>query len=141
MAQSPELTTAVKAKPASATGKTPRKPAATKPPQKATPKPAQKPVVQPKKAVPPVAKAGRSVKPVKAKKLRLVRDSFTIPEAEHALIGGLKKRCLAAGVAARKSELLRAAIFCLADLDDRAVLIALKRLATIKTGRPAKAKK
>lgn len=89
--------------------------------------------------VPYVAKPPKSTKP--AKKIRLIRDSFTMPETERALIAGLKQRCLALGVEARKSEILRAALAVLADLDDKAVVIELRRLQVIKAGRPAKTKK
>lgn len=89
----------------------------------------------------PSAEPPTGAKPGKAKKIRLVRDSFTMPEAEHAQIAALKKRCLALGVAARKSELLRAAVAHLATLDDQAVVVALERLEAVKTGRPPKAKK
>ena len=79
-------------------------------------------------------------KPVKAKKVKLVRDSFTMPETEYAVIAELKKRCLNAGVSAKKSEILRAAVAGLAKLSDSSVVAAIRRLEVIKTGRPAKAK-
>lgn len=80
-------------------------------------------------------------KPEKPKKSKLVRDSFIMPEAEHALIAVLRKRCLEAGVAAKKSEILRAAVIGLARLGDRSVVSAIRRLDFIKTGRPAKESK
>lgn len=80
-------------------------------------------------------------KPEKLKKSKLVRDSFIMPEAEHALIAVLRKRCLEAGVAAKKSEILRAAVIGLARLSDRSVVSAIRRLDFIKTGRPAKESK
>jgi len=141
MAQNPTASAAASNKRLPATRKTPGKVTTTKPPLKAAAKPVRKPAVRPMSHVPHVAKPAKAAKPAKSRKIRLVRDSFTMPEAEHALIAALKKRCLAIGVAARKSELLRAAILSLADLDDRAVVIALRRLDVIKTGRPAKAKK
>ncbi len=77
----------------------------------------------------------------KPKKSKLVRDSFIMPEAEHALIAALRKRCLEAGVVAKKSEILRAAVLGLARLSDRSVVSAIRRLDFIKTGRPAKESK
>lgn len=77
---------------------------------------------------------------VKAKKVKLVRDSFTMPETEYAVIAELKKRCLDAGVSAKKSEILRAAVAGLAKLSDSAVVTAIRRLEAVKTGRPAKDK-
>lgn len=83
----------------------------------------------------------RKAKPVKVKKAKLVRDSFTMPEGEYAQIAALKERCLKAGVVAKKSEILRAAVASLAKLSDAAVLAAVRRLDVIKTGRPAKGAK
>lgn len=80
-------------------------------------------------------------KPAKAKKVKLVRDSFTMPEDEYAMIALLKKRCLAAGVSAKKSEILRAAVAGLAKLGDASVTASIRRLPVIKTGRPAKGSK
>ena len=93
------------------------------------------------KPEPTVAKPTKAGKSVKAKKAKLIRDSFTMPEGEYALIAALKKRCLAAGVPAKKSEILRAAVVNLAKLSDASVVSALRRLEVIKTGRPAKGNK
>lgn len=120
------------AKPATAAAKktTRRRAAAVKP------TPAKKVAQATKPAAAP--KAG---KPAKAKKVKLVRDSFTMPETEYALIALLKKRCLDAGVSAKKSEILRAAVAGLAKLGDASVVAAIRRLDVIKTGRPAKVTK
>jgi len=85
--------------------------------------------------------APQVAKPAKAKKDKLVRDSFTMPESEYAAIATLKRRCLDLGVAAKKSEILRAAISGLAKLSDTDVTAAIQSLAAIKTGRPAKGAK
>lgn len=79
-----------------------------------------------------------AAKPAKAKKPKLVRDSFTMPEAEYALIAAIKQRCLDQGLAARKSEVLRAALAALARLSDKSVASAIRQLDPVKTGRPAK---
>ena len=87
------------------------------------------------KAVVP-AGAGKKPAAVKAKKEKLVRDSFTIPKSEFAVLDQLKRR---AGIMARsvkKSELLRAGIKLLASLPNDALLAALSQVPTIKTGRP-----
>jgi hypothetical protein len=81
-------------------------------------------------------KKAAPAKPGKVKKPKLVRDSFTMPENEYAVIAALKKRCVAAGVPAKKSEILRAAIANLAKLSDSGLLATIKRLEVIKTGRP-----
>jgi hypothetical protein len=88
-----------------------------------------------------VAKENKAGKTAKVKKAKLVRDSFTMPKPEYALIAALKKRCLNAGVSAKKSEILRAAVANLAKLSDASVLAAVRRLEVIKTGRPAKRSK
>ena len=46
----------------------------------------------------------------KAKKVKLVRDSFCMPKEEYAQIELLKQRLLALGKAVKKSELLRAGV-------------------------------
>jgi hypothetical protein len=98
------------------------------------------------KSAPTIAKGAvervtRQGKPAKAKKPKLVRDSFTMPESEYVAIAALKERCLNMGVAAKKSEILRAAISALARLSDAKVAAAIRGLAAIKTGRPAKGAK
>lgn len=119
------------AKPVTATRNPPHRPA----PANAAPTPR---VVRKSQPVGEQKKADKSEKP---KKIKLVRDSFTMPETEYALIAGLKKRCLEAGVSAKKSEILRAAVAGLAKLSDKSVVSAIRRLDVIKTGRPAKGSK
>jgi len=90
-------------------------------------KPVAKPVTTPK-----------AEKPVKAKKPKLVRDSFTIPKAEYAVLDELKQRAGKLASAVKKSELIRAGIKALAAMPDAVFLAALKAVPAIKTGRPAK---
>jgi hypothetical protein len=87
-----------------------------------------------------VDKSRKADKPKKAPKLRpvLVRDSFTLPEADFALIGTLKARALAGQRETKKSELLRAGLQALAAMDRATLLAALNALEPIKTGRPKK---
>ena len=73
-----------------------------------------------------------------AAKPALVRDSFTMPEADFALIGVLKKRAIGARREAKKSELLRAGLQALAALEAKALVAALDRLEPVKIGRPRK---
>ena len=68
----------------------------------------------------------------------MVRDSFTIPKTELLQVSELKKRALTLGVAAKKSELIRAGLFTLASMNDAALKKAMANVPTIKTGRPAK---
>lgn len=82
--------------------------------------------------------AKKAAKPAKAKKTKLVRDSFAMPEAEYARIGELKKRLAALGTEAKKSELLRGGIAVLAALNDAELQAVMGRVERIKTGRPNK---
>lgn len=75
-------------------------------------------------------------KPVK--RPRLIRDGFTMPESDFALIGMLKTRALSAQREAKKSELLRAGLYALMALDGDALVAALGRLQPLKVGRPKK---
>jgi hypothetical protein len=95
----------------------------------------------PKKAPSPAAKPVPAPKPThaaKPKKVKIIRDSFTMPDAEYALLAEVKQRCLAGGVAAKKSEVLRAAFLSFAAKTDAIVFKAIKSLTPIKTGRPPK---
>ena len=92
------------------------------------------PKVMKQEAVP----AKKSDKPAKAKKVKLVRDSYAMPEAEYAKIAELKKRMVALGSEAKKSELLRGGIALLAALNDAELKAVMGRIERIKTGRPAK---
>lgn len=69
-------------------------------------------------------------------KVKLVRDSFTMPGDDYALLAALKQRALKAAHPAKKSEVLRAGLRVLAGLTDAALLAALKAVPSIKTGRP-----
>ena len=79
----------------------------------------------------------KGAKPSKARP-RLVRDSFTMPEDDFALISMLKSTALERRRAAKKSELLRAGLHALAGLDAEALVASLERLEPVKTGRPKK---
>lgn len=81
--------------------------------------------------------AGKKSKPAKVKKPKLVRDSFTIPAQEYEQLAQLKQRCLTAGMAVKKSELLRAGLQALAAMSDVALTSQLDSLEKLKTGRPA----
>lgn len=109
------------------------KPSATATPAKQAAKPAPK--AQPKKA-----EAPKKVEKKQPKK-KIIRDSFTMPENEYSMIAALKKKCLMAGVAVKKSELLRAGLKVLSGMTQANLNKHLSDLAEIKTGRPAKAKK
>ena len=110
------------------TAKAPVKAPVKAPASKTSAKPAEKP-------------AEKITKTPKPKKAKMIRDSFTMPEAEYSLIAAIKKRCIAGGVDVKKSEVLRAAILGLAAQTDASLANAVKALVAIKTGRPPKEKK
>jgi hypothetical protein len=116
---------------------------------KATAKPVVKPVAMPTAKSKPTAKTKPAAKPVegktvakdaKTKKPKMVRDSFTFPKAEYAVLDALKLRAAKLGSPAKKTELLRAGVKAIAAMADDAFLTALKVVPSLKTGRPAKAK-
>ena len=80
-------------------------------------------------------------KDMKAKKPKLVRDSFTIPKDEYAVIETLKERTARLSTPAKKSELLRAGLKLLSQLDDATLQKAMQSIPAIKTGRPKSDKK
>lgn len=85
------------------------------------------------------AKAPKPVKEPKVRKPKLIRDSFTFPEADYALLAELKQRALAEGHDIKKSELLRAGLLALAAMPAKSFLARLSKVERIKTGRPGKA--
>jgi hypothetical protein len=86
----------------------------------------------------PVSAKTSEMKVEKVPKLKMERDSFTMPKAEYAQLAVLKERLSTLGHLAKKSELLRAGIMCLTSLSDAALKTALSKVPTIKTGRPKK---
>ena len=87
---------------------------------------------------------GKSASPAsklsKPKKPKQVRDSFTMPEAEYALIAQVKKACVAAGFEIKKSELLRIGVALISQLDTKKIKAAQAALVPLKAGRPKKHK-
>lgn len=91
----------------------------------------------------PVAKAkpGKDkakAKAVKAKRPKLVRHSFSMPEIEYEQIATLKKRIASLGGNVKRSELVRAGLALLAVLNNVQLTAVMARIDRIKTGRPAK---
>jgi hypothetical protein len=79
-----------------------------------------------------------NVKKPGAKKEKVVRDSFTMPKGDYEKLATLKKKCLDAGVAVKKSELLRAGLKLLESTSEKRLLAAIAAVETVKTGRPSK---
>ena len=104
-------------------------------------KSAQAPKRKPVQAAKPTAK--QATEPAKAKankekKVKVVRDSFTLPKTELLQVTEMKKRAMALGVEVKKSELIRAGLRALAGMADTAFKKAMADVPTIKTGRPVK---
>jgi hypothetical protein len=110
--------------------KTPKAPNATKP---------KAPGVKQTVAVEaqPVS-AATEQKARRVKKEKVVRDSFTMPKSDYDKLAVLKQKCLGAGVAVKKSELLRAGLLLLEAAPLVSLLDAIAAVETVKTGRPAK---
>ncbi|MBA4381123.1 MAG: hypothetical protein C0406_01030 [Sideroxydans sp.] len=112
-------------RPASAKPASTRKPAAPKVATKAAPvKAPAKPAKKHKKE----KKSGDKVK--------VVRDSFTMPQSDYDLIAALKEK--ANGIHVKKSELLRAGLRLLSKLTAAQLKKSVADLEKIKTGRPKK---
>jgi len=117
-------------------------------PLRKSPAVAAKPVV--KKAIPAPAeavkeakvvkqpKSVKEAKAVKKPKLKVVRDSFTMPQSEYQKIAEIKELCLKAGLPVKKSEVLRAGLQALSAMAEAQMLNTLNGLDKIKTGRPNK---
>jgi len=99
--------------------------------------PARKTALKAKPVAAPVAVAAKLPVTLAAKpKNKLVRDSFTIPKAEYAVLDSLKVRCVNLKRPVKKSELLRAGIGALNGMSDKALLAAVNAVPSLKTGRP-----
>ena len=85
-----------------------------------------------------VVKTRKLSKADKPKKIKMVRDSFSMPENEYSQFAALKRRCLLAGVHVKKSELLRAGLICLLKLSDSELVNVVGQVEILKTGRPPK---
>lgn len=78
--------------------------------------------------------------PPKAKKPKVIRDSFTIPNDDYELISETRQRCLQSAVNVTKSEVIRAGLHALQQLNDEELVQVFGGLEKIKTGRPSKTK-
>ncbi|WP_406868452.1 hypothetical protein [Paraburkholderia fungorum] len=102
--------------------------------------PLNKSTKAPRASVPKAEKVAApvEVKAKRAKKEKVVRDSFTMPKSDYEKIDALKKKCLDAGVSVKKSELLRAGLLMLEAAAPKRLLAAVSAVEAVKTGRPAK---
>jgi hypothetical protein len=98
-------------------------------------KAANKPVAV-KVTAPKVEKVAKPAKE-KTPKLKMERDSFTMPKTEYAQFSVLKERLNKLGQPAKKGELIRAGIAQLTAMTDAALKSALSKVPTLTTGRPS----
>jgi len=102
----------------------------------ATTKKVAKPVVKPEakkaRAIPKLA----AKKPEKEPKVKVVQDRFSMPKAEYRKIGEIKEVCLKAGLHVKKSEVLRAGLKALGQMNEAQLKSALTGLEKIKTDHP-----
>ena len=82
--------------------------------------------------------SARAAKVEKPKKVKLIRDSFTMPSFDYDLIKALKLKALDAKTAIKKSELLRAGLHALNKLDPKELISMVSTLTVLKAGRPKK---
>ena len=75
---------------------------------------------------------------VQVERVKLVRDSFTMPREDFDLVAKLKARALEFKRPTKKSELLRAGLQQLAALSEPQLRDALAALRPLKAGRPKK---
>lgn len=83
-----------------------------------------------------VAMHGASEAGPRPRRPKVVRDTFTMPPAEHVGLGELQSRALALGVVASKSQLVRAGLRLLGNASDKALVAALGAIEAVPTGRP-----
>lgn len=99
---------------------------------------AKTPVTKVKAVVPSNKVAAAVAKEDKPKKVKLIRDSFTMPAFDFDLIDALKAKALNGKAAVKKSELLRAGLHALSKLDSKQLIALVGTLTLVKTGRPKK---
>jgi hypothetical protein len=89
-----------------------------------------------RKSAPALSRTMHAAAEKEPKKQKVVRDSFTMPKSEFERIAELKQQCLSAGMAVKKSELLRAGLRALTRLKPAELVRAINALDAVKTGRP-----
>jgi hypothetical protein len=128
------------AKKAAPAKKAAAKKAAKKAPVKQAPAKKATPVKQVKQTGEPAGRALKQAAKEKTKKVKLVRDSFTMPEGEYQVLGDTKKAFLKIGISVKKSELLRAGVALIKSMEIARLKTVIDGLPPIKAGRPKKDK-
>lgn len=68
---------------------------------------------------------------------RVVRDSFSMPEAEYRTVADVQKRMIKKEKVVSKSEVVRAAFAVLNRLNDKELVELFDSLPKVRPGRPA----
>lgn len=71
---------------------------------------------------------------------KVIRDTFTMPSEDYDLIAVIQERCLQSAINVTRSEIVRAGLRMLGNLNDEKLTQALKAVEKIKSGRPPKKK-
>ncbi|MCC5624401.1 cytochrome P450 [Nostoc sp. CHAB 5715] len=71
---------------------------------------------------------------------KVIRDTFTMPSEDYELIAVIQERCLQSAMNVTRSEIVRAGLRMLHDLNDEKLTQALKAVEKIKSGRPPRKK-
>ena len=67
---------------------------------------------------------------------KVVREAFTLPENEQQQIEVIRERALQQAIYATKSEVMRAGLLLVSELDDQQLRQLLERVEKVRTGRP-----
>jgi len=71
-------------------------------------------------------------------KPKLIRDTFSMPDSDYQLISEILERSPAMAARSTKSEIVRAGLKVLYNMDDEDLSQVLTQVRRLKTGRPAK---
>lgn len=69
---------------------------------------------------------------------KLVRDTFSMPNTDYQLIAEILERSPAMAAGSTKSEIIRAGLKVLHNMDDKDLSQVLTQVQRLKTGRPTK---
>lgn len=67
---------------------------------------------------------------------KVIRDTFSMPVGDYELLDRLKTRALTMGIAVNKSELIRAGLRLLNEIDEGDFRTSINRVDKVKLGRP-----
>lgn len=83
----------------------------------------------------PISTKKPVVTPPKEFKEKTIRDAFTFPPMDHALLAIIQKKALEAGIQINKSEVVRAGLHLLEGMSNKDLAQALGSIEKLKTGR------